>query len=79
MAVNIYIKFHRIKNILTYLIKLLYTGKCDIKLDYTDNNYKITEIIVHNRKYEMHIVHACLDSKNSFKIYVLVLIYIFCL
>ena len=79
MSVNVYIKFHRIKNIMTYLIKLLYIGECDTKLDYTDNNYKITEIIVHNQKYEMHIVHACLDSKNFLKFMFLCLSTYYCL
>ena len=79
MSVNVSIKSQRIsnihKNIVTYLIKLLHTGECYRKLYSTDKNYRIIGIIVHNQKNDIHNVHACLDSKNSFTNYVLVFIY----
>ena len=72
MSVNVYIKSQRIsnihKNIVTYLIKLLHTGECYMKLYSTDKNYRIIGIIVHNQKNDMHNVHACLDSKNFLQI-----------
>ena len=81
MSVNVSIQSQRIsnihkKNIVTYLIKLLHTGECYMKLYSTDKNYRIIGIIVRNQKNDMHNVHACLDSKNYFTNYVLVFIYV---